>query len=276
MDSETTYIAKKGESLYLIARRHGLEVKALAAANPEIETITANIEGETVSLPTGLCPNGFLYTIKAGDTFFLLAQRFGTTVEAIQQANPAADPNNLRIGQAICIPSTPAPICANGFLYTIKAGDTFFQLAQRFGTTVQAIEQANPGVNPDNLQIGRVICIPAASAPGCPNGFLYTIQAGDTFFSLAQRFGLTVQAIEQANPGVNPNNLQIGQVICIPSLAPATCPGGFLYTIQPGDTYFLLARRFGTTVAALEKANPGIDPNNLAIGALLCIPVAPK
>ena len=104
MDSETTYIAKKGESLYLIARRHGLEVKALAAANPEIETITANIEGETVSLPTGLCPNGFLYTIKAGDTFFLLAQRFGTTVQAIIAANPGIDPNFLQIGQVICIP----------------------------------------------------------------------------------------------------------------------------------------------------------------------------
>jgi LysM repeat protein len=46
---------------------------------------------------------------------------------------------------------------------------------------------------------------------------LYTIQAGDTFFTLAQRFGTTVQAIQQANPGVNPNNLQIGQQICIPN-----------------------------------------------------------
>ncbi|HPZ90555.1 MAG TPA: LysM domain-containing protein, partial [Bacillota bacterium] len=103
-------------------------------------------------------------------------------------------------------------------LYTIQPGDTFFLLAQRFGTTVQAIQQANPGVNPNNLQVGQVICIPTAPAPPqCPNGFLYTIRPGDTFFLLAQRFGTTVQAIQQANPGVNPNNLQVGQVICIPN-----------------------------------------------------------
>ncbi|HQE02391.1 MAG TPA: LysM domain-containing protein [Bacillota bacterium] len=168
---------------------------------------------------SGLCPNGFLYTIQPGDTFFLLAQRFGTTVQAIQQANPAADPNNLRIGQVICIPTAPAPPqCPNGFLYTIQPGDTFFLLAQRFGTTVQAIQQANPAADPNNLRIGQVICIPTAPAPPqCPNGFLYTIRPGDTFFLLAQRFGTTVQAIQQANPGVNPDNLQVGQVICIPN-----------------------------------------------------------
>ncbi len=219
-DKFVQQVARKGESLYLIARARGISVKELAMANPEIKDPAANIEGQTVQIPlSGLCPNGFLYTIQPGDTFFLLAQRFGTTVQAIQQANPAADPNNLRIGQVICIPTAPAPPqCPNGFLYTIQPGDTFFLLAQRFGTTVQAIQQANPGVNPNNLQVGQVICIPTAPAPPqCPNGFLYTIRPGDTFFLLAQRFGTTVQAIQQANPGVNPDNLQVGQVICIPN-----------------------------------------------------------
>ncbi|NLJ24639.1 MAG: LysM peptidoglycan-binding domain-containing protein [Firmicutes bacterium] len=238
---------------------------------------------------TASCP-GFNYTIRAGDTFFKLAQRFGTTVAAIEAANPGVNPNNLQIGQVICIPTRPAPgpppptpACPNGFLYTIQAGDTFFKLAQRFGTTVAAIEAANPGVNPNNLQIGQVVCIPTRPAPGptppppgCPNGFFYTIQAGDTFFLLAQRFGTTVAAIEAANPGVNPNNLQIGQVICIP-VAPApgpppVCPG-FFYTIRPGDTLFELAQRFGTTVAAIIAANPGIDPTRLVPGQQICIPV---
>ena len=211
----------------------------------------------------------------------MLAQRFGTTVEAIQQANPGVDPRNLQIGQVICIPvkkTPPPPKCPNGFLYTIQAGDTFFLLAQRFGTTVEAIQQANPGVDPRNLQIGQVICIPVkppTQVPPCPGGFHYSIAPGDTFFLLAQRFGTTVAAIQQANPGVDPNNLQIGQIICIPVTPPVACPGGFLYTVQAGDTFFLLAQRFGITVQALEQANPGIDPQNLPVGGLLCIPVAP-
>ena len=268
------YVAKQGESLYLIARKLGYSVSDLAQVNPNIKDTTVPIQGEAVQLPAsrqGLCPNGFLYTIRAGDTFFTLAQRFGTTVQAIQQANPGVNPNNLQIGQVICIPQDGAPSCPNGFLYTIRAGDTFFTLAQRFGTTVQAIQQANPGVNPNNLQIGQQICIPSTPAPDCPNGFLYTIQAGDTFFTLAQRFGTTVQAIQQANPGVNPNNLQIGQQICIPQDGAPGC-SGFFYTIRAGDTFFTLAQRFGTTVQAIQQANPGVNPNNLQIGQQICIP----
>ncbi|KAB3536097.1 LysM peptidoglycan-binding domain-containing protein [Alkaliphilus pronyensis] len=57
----------------------------------------------------------------------------------------------------------PPPACPTGTTaYTIVAGDTFFNLARRFNTTVDAIRRANPNVNPDNLQIGQVICIPAS------------------------------------------------------------------------------------------------------------------
>ena len=267
------YIAKQGENLYLIARRLGMEVRQLAQANPEVRNVYDDLGDHRVVFPQGICPNGFLYTIQPGDTYFLLAQRYNTTVAAIAQANPGADPNNLRVGQVICIPQTPAPpTCPNGTLYTIRAGDTYYTLAQRFGTTVGAIEQANPGVNPNNLQIGQVICIPHGAPPPACSGFLYTIQPGDTYYHLAQRFGTTVGAIEQANPGVNPNNLQVGQVICIPQGVAPIC-SGFYYTIQPGDTYYHLAQRFGTTVRAIEQANPGVNPNNLQIGQSICIPV---
>ncbi|MBU5440053.1 LysM domain-containing protein [Tissierella sp. MSJ-40] len=169
------------------------------------------------------CPNGFLYTIRAGDTLFALSQRFNVSVQAIINANPGIDPNNLQIGQVICIPRMAPPPCPNGFLYTIRAGDTLFALSQRFNVSVQAIINANPGIDPNNLQIGQVICIPRMAPPPCPNGFLYTIRAGDTLFALSQRFNVSVQAIINANPGIDPNNLQIGQVICIPRRCVVVC-----------------------------------------------------
>ena len=222
------------------------------------------------------CPGGTVYTIRAGDTFFSLAARFNTTVQAIINANPGVDPNNLQIGQQICIPVAPTPgECPGGFLYTIRAGDTFFSIARRFGISVNALIAANPNVDPDRLQIGQQICVPAPTpGPGfCPGGFLYTIRAGDTLFSLAARFNTTVQAIIDVNPGVDPDRLQIGQQICIPAPPPVECPNGFIYTIRAGDTLFALAQRFGTTVNAIILANPGIDPNSLQIGRRICIPV---
>jgi len=292
--NESVYLAQRGESMYLIAKRMKLDLHELMAANPGIPTATESVGGAAILLPepgaelkrsvVPPCPSGFIYTIRAGDTFWLLAQRFGTTVEAIQRANPGLNPRNLQIGQRICIPPrayTP-PACPAGFLYTIRPGDTFWLLAQRFGTTVEAVQRANPGVDPRNLQSGQVICIPVRPTPPptppCPGGFLYTIQPGDTFFLLAQRFGTTVEAIQAANPGVDPQNLQVGQQICIPvrpTPSPPPCPSGFLYTIGPGDTFFLLAQRFGTTVQAIEAANPGVNPRNLQVGQVICIPVRP-
>ncbi len=223
------------------------------------------------------CPAGtFEYTIRAGDTFFSLAQRFNTTVEAIQRANPGVNPDRLQIGQVICIPGDTPTHCPPGtFEYTVRAGDTFFSLAQRFNITVGAIQRANPGVDPDRLQIGQIICIPRDTVPTpCPPGtFAYTIRAGDTFFTLARRFGTTVDAIQRANPDVDPDRLQIGQIICIPGVPSPCPPGTFAYTVRAGDTFFTLARRFGTTVDAIQRANPNVDPDRLQIGQTLCIPM---
>ena len=279
-----SYVIRRGETLWGIAQRYNTTVAAILAANPGLD---ANLyyEGDTICVPsatapgTPSCPNGTLHTIVSGDTLFALANRYGTTVAAIQAANPGLNPNSLRVGQIICIPTggTPSPSCPNGTLHTIVRGDTLFALANRYGTTVAAIQAANPGLNPNALQVGQVICIPTGGGgtPSCPNGTLHTIVRGDTLFALANRYGTTVAAIQAANPGLNPNALQVGQVICIPTGGGGgnpSCPNGTLYTIARGDTFFAIANRYGVTVAALQAANPGVDPTRLQIGQVICVP----
>ena len=110
------------------------------------------------------CPGGQVYTVRRGDTLSLIAQRYNTTVMDIMRANPQiTNPNLIIVGQQICVPGagTPCP----GFSYTIKAGDTLYSLAQRYNITVRDILNVNPGINPDNLQVGQVICIPAEPPP---------------------------------------------------------------------------------------------------------------
>ena len=166
------------------------------------------------------CPPGTIpYRIQAGDTFFRLARRFNTSVGAIISANPLVNPERLQIGQLICIPRQPQfPPCPQGNFYTIRAGDTFYSLARRFNVSLADLLEANPGVNPERLFVGQVVCIPLAVPPvTCPPGTLtYTIRAGDTLFSLARRFNTTVASILGLNPGINPEALLIGQRICIP------------------------------------------------------------
>lgn len=163
----------------------------------------------------------------------------------------------------------PQVSCPEGRLYTIRPGDTLYAISQRFGVPVQRIIAANPGIDPNNLRVAQIICIPI-TAIGCP-GFVYRIEAGDTLYALARRFRTTVDLILQFNPGIDPENLRVGQAICIP--VPSICPAGrFPYIVRAGDSFYVLAERFGTTVDAIRRANPGVDPNNLQIGQRLCIP----
>ena len=132
----------------------------------------------------------------------------------------------------------------------------------------------NPGIDPNNLQIGQVICIPrgVTPPPTCPVGsFAYTVKQGDTLYQLAITYNTTVQAIMNLNPGLDPNNLRIGQVICIPRTSPSECDGLY-YVVRPGDTFHSIAMKYNVTVAELMAANPGVDPNNLMVGQLICIP----
>ena len=94
------------------------------------------------------------YTVQPGDSLWLIAQRYGTTVDAIIQANGLTT-NVLQIGQILRIPSSQSPYVE----YTVRAGDTLWELSRRYGTTVEAIMQAN-GLTSSLLQIGQVLRIP--------------------------------------------------------------------------------------------------------------------
>ena len=167
--------------------------------------------------------------------------------------------------------------CPTGtFPYIIQSGDTFYSLANRYNTSVTAIANANPGIDPDNLAIGQAICMPAIAPPApCPCGSrIYLVQAGDSLYSIAEKFNIPFGVLYSANPGVDAANLHIGQALCLPSL-PACPANSVAYAVRPGDTYYSLAKIVGLPVDELIMANPGIDPNNLQVGQVICLPYRP-
>ncbi|HOV26334.1 MAG TPA: LysM peptidoglycan-binding domain-containing protein [Pseudobacteroides sp.] len=105
--------------------------------------------------------------------------------------------------------------------YTIKAGDTLYSIARRYDTTVAAIYNLNPGINPIRLLIGPKICIPVGGQIyECDAvSYAYTIRRGDTLYEIADLVGLPLETLLSANPGINPYRLMIGQRICIPYVA---------------------------------------------------------
>ncbi len=244
-----------------------------------------NIEDSTRQCPSGTIP----YTVQSGDTLRRIAQNNNTTLAAIISVNPGINPDNLAIGQTICIPR-PEPVqpvvprCPAGTApYIIKAGDTLSKIAPQFNTTVADIIAANPGIVPERLSIGQSICVPQAVTPqppdsACPIGSSpYEIKRGDTLASIAVRFNTSVEAILSANPGIIPERLVIGQVICIAEekTEPLICPNLNSYVIRRGDTLASIANAFNVTLQSLLDANPGIVPQALSIDQVICIPIEP-
>lgn len=151
--------------------------------------------------------------------------------------------------------------------YVVRSGDTLWLLAQRFHTTVDAIKSLN-GLTGNTLYIGQILKIPTAGASG-GSYFEYVVRSGDTLWLLAQRYHTTVDAIMNLN-GLTGSSLSIGQILKIPSGGATPIPY-FEYTVRPGDTLWLLARRYGTTVSTIKNLN-GLSSDILNIGQILLIP----
>lgn len=152
--------------------------------------------------------------------------------------------------------------------YIVQPGDTLYTLAQRFGVTVREILAANPQLaDPAMLRVGQTLEIPDPNQP--PNTASYVVQPGDTFYRISQRFRISMEALIGANPQVEtPGAIRPGEVLYIPRRPTQQ------YVIQPGDTLFQIAAKFGITVQQLIQANPGVRPEMLMPGQRLAIPPA--
>ncbi|AQY55126.1 endolysin [Geobacillus phage TP-84] len=169
------------------------------------------------------------YTIKSGDTFWELEEKYNWPHGTLQRLNPSVNPNALKVGQVIKVPKSEQPkqnASSVTGTYTIKSGDTFWDLEQKNGWPHGTLQKLNPGVNPNKLKVGQVIKVPKSEQKNVqrtvknhqkPNYRTYKIKKGDTFWELEKKNGWPHGTLQKLNPGVNPAKLQIGQTIKIPN-----------------------------------------------------------
>ena len=189
--------------------------------------------------------------------------------------NGIKNPNVIYAGHYIYVkPHNPSPSPSDGgkIVITIQPGDTLWGIAQRYGVTVQQLCQWNGITNPNYIQAYTplTIYLPSSSSPDC---ITYTVQKGDTLWGIAQRYGVTVQDLCDWNRDKisNPNVIYPGERLTIytGSSSSPSGPTGW-YTIQPGDTLWGIAQRYGVTVQDLcdwnrdKISNPNeIYPNTV-------------
>jgi len=209
---------------------------------------------------------GTSVTVVSGDTLRKIADRCGTTVSAIQRANPEVGTGNLIYpGQALFLPGTVLGTDGGYLIYIVARGDTVKSLASRFGSTVDSILSSNPAITNVNLiyegqRLTIYVTVPGTPSPTTPppaNGQVYYAQRGDTLRKIASRFSTTVDDLLKVNPQItNRNLIYVGQAVTIPA-------GASTYVVQKGDTLRIIANKYGTTVDNLLYLNPNIKNQNL-------------
>ncbi|MEL6524595.1 MAG: LysM peptidoglycan-binding domain-containing protein [Chloroflexota bacterium] len=227
------------------------------------------------------------YTVQSGDTITSIANAFDVDVDAILIANNIIDPNRIRVGQVLTIPTGALTVPRT---HVVQAGETLTDIAIRYNTTTEALIATNTIASPSNLTVGQVLTLPPVGGPATfPRSYLLDI--GATLRSVAEEFGTTWQALAAFNNIATPNYVQAGTVINIPPadyVPPATggavvtqpttpvattpAPAPVTYVVQQGDVLELIAQSFNVTVESLRTFNDLMPSDAIFAGDVLVIP----
>lgn len=202
-EEETLYTIKAGDTLYKIAAANNTTVDEIKALN----NLTSNnlSIGQLLKLPSPLTPET-TYTVQKGDSLYAIANKYNTTVDALKKANNLTS-NILSIGQVLKIPTVLET--ETGITYTVKSGDSLYSIAREYNTTVDAIKSLN-NLSSNLLSIGQVLKIPT----GASLETTYTVQKGDSLYSIAKKFNTTVATLKELN-NLTSNLLSIGQILIV-------------------------------------------------------------
>ncbi|WP_423801882.1 LysM peptidoglycan-binding domain-containing protein [Neobacillus sp. SAB-20_R2A] len=242
------YKVQAGDSLYSIARKFNVTVSSIKTTN--------NLTSDTIYVGQVLNLPFYTYTVVAGDTLYSISRKFNTSVDSIRSYNQLPS-DFLSIGQKIRIPRTveqttaatptptpapePAPAPAPAptvdttktSTYQVAAGDTLYQIAKKFATTVDTIKILN-NLTTESIFIGQILIVPQTQTVQSPvpvqtqtppapvTTTTYTVAAGDSLSLIAKRFNTTVEQIKAANK-LTSDLIYVGQILTIPagSTAPA-------------------------------------------------------
>ena len=218
------YTVKKGDSLYTIAQKYNTTVGEIINLN-NLKSDKLSI-GQVLRIPEVytkeedmVMPLYTSYTVKKGDSLYSIARLNNITVDTILKDNGLVSPN-LSVGQKLKIRTNVENIeeCIgedfnvpdNSITYIVKKGDSLYTIAKKYNTSVSEIVNLN-NLASNNLSIGQTLKIPGSDT--IPSS-TYIVKSGDTLYSIAKKFNISVDSIKSKNNLKN-NSISVGQVLNI-------------------------------------------------------------
>ena len=214
------YTVKAGDTLWGISNQYGVNVSDLANLN-NVTASTLKV-GQVLTIPSkgGSNPdNMFMYKVIKGDSLYSIAKKYGTSVEEIKRINYLTS-NNLVIGQVLRIPEMYTKeenmVLPNYINYKVVKGDTLYNIAKKFGVSVDSIIQDNSLKN-NTLSVGQNLKIRSSSVEECfGEDYIvdkkYVVVKGDSLYSISKKLGVSVDYLKNKN-NLTSNLLSVGQIL---------------------------------------------------------------
>ena len=215
------------------------------------------------------------FTVQAGDTLCGNGKQFGDSGEEIKEVNQLGS-DNIVVGQVLKIP------VADNYstnIYTVLPGDSLYTIAERYNTTVDELIKLNE-LSSTLLAVGQKLIVPGNKENGSVESYeVYIVKSGDNLYDIANTYHMTVQELMDINQ-LTSTALFLGQQLkvksnSIPSASMEECYGeGYVepkyleYIVQKGDSLYIIANKFDTTIERLMELN-NLANINLSIGQVL-------
>lgn len=182
----------------------------------------------TPTVPPGVT----IHVVQRGETLFRIAQAYGITVTDLVRLNNIADPSTIYTGQRLLVPSPDAtPIPPQAVIHLVQPGETLDSIADLYDLSVDDLIARNNLTDATSFYVGELLDVssPAPTAeptvvpdePSTPEAVIvHTVLRGETMYRIARQYGVTVNAIAQANQIADPTIIYAGQQLIIPGFEP--------------------------------------------------------
>ena len=212
----------------------------------------ARVEAEESRQSAGPA-EGIFHVVQRGETLASIAQRYGSTVDALAHANGLHDPTRIYVGQRLLVPGggveiDPQPTSP----YIVQAGDSLAGIARRSGASWQSLARLNGLLSPDVLYAGQLLQVPGAHPVAGSGGGLHIVADGETVLHIALRYDVPLWTLIVANDWVDPALVYRGQ----PLLIPGEETGGLPVPFDSVDLRPLPVRQGGSLVIAVRTREP--------------------
>lgn len=232
------------------------------------------------------------HTVQPKETVYGISRQYGISQEELIKNNPSISERGLQIGDVLTISGTNTPSSTGDYLVPPNVTDheddnfyydvmqpkqTLYSISKHYDVSQETLKSLNPFIEERGLKIGDIVRIPKKNETTkeevIPEG-MHLVKAGETVYSLAQKYGINVADIYSANRSIQTEGLKIGTFIKIPEEKEVVIKENyFQHKVEKEESVFTILQKYDITLNELIKHNPELE-NGLTPGMTLKIPMA--